>query len=78
MEQGFEIASKVYNKIKEKKSLLLPIEMYLSLLEFFNKIKEFKLLEWNRTVHEKESVIIDCNSVEHLSLIRILIFLLIV
>ena len=64
MEQGFEIASKVYNKIKEKKSLLLPVEMYLSPLEFHTKIKEYKVLEWNRTVHEKESLLIDCNSVE--------------
>ena len=64
MEQGFEIAGKVYNKIKEKKNLLLPIEMYLSPLEFLSKINEYKVLEWNRTFHEKEAVLIDCNSTE--------------
>ena len=51
-------------KIKENKNLLLPVEMYLSPLEFFTKIKEYKVLEWNRTVHEKEAVLVDCNSVE--------------
>jgi hypothetical protein len=41
MEQGFEISNKVYDKLKDKKSCSLPIEMYLSPLEFLTKINEY-------------------------------------
>ena len=64
MDQGFETANKVFNKIKEKKDLLLPIEMYLSPIEFLSKISEYSSIEWNRTINQNNSVVIDCNTIE--------------
>ena len=36
-EKGFEIANQVYEKIEDKSSLLLPVEMYLSPFDFNQK-----------------------------------------
>ena len=41
MKKGFEIANQVYEKIEDKSSLLLPVEMYLSPFDFNQKISQF-------------------------------------
>ena len=55
MELGFETANKVFNKIKDKQGLLLPIEMYLAPLDFSKKLREYTIIEWNRTLKSKDS-----------------------
>lgn len=45
MKKGFETASQVYEKIEDKSSLLLPIEMYLSPFDFNEKISQFVTIQ---------------------------------
>ena len=54
MEQGFEISNKVYEKISDKSSVPMPIEMYLSPQEFLLKIQKYSTIEWNRIIDSKE------------------------
>ena len=56
MEQGFEISNKVYDKISDKSSVPLPIEMYLSPQEFFIKNKKYSTIEWNRIIDQKKKL----------------------
>ena len=62
MEQGFDISTKVYEKIKDKKNVLLPVEMYLSPEDFFTKINNYFLIEWNRLIDNPQAVKININS----------------
>jgi transcription-repair coupling factor (superfamily II helicase) len=64
MEQGFEVANKVFNKIIDKSEVPLPIEMYLSPQEFLSKIKEYPTIEWNRIIDSEEKIKIDSNTVD--------------
>lgn len=64
MEQGFEISNKVYKKISDKRSIPLPIEMYLSPQEFLSKIQKYPTIEWNRIIDTKEKIKIDANTLE--------------
>ena len=64
MEQGFEISNRVYDKISDKSSVPLPIEMYLSPQEFLLKIQKYSTIEWNRIIDSKEKIKIDANSSE--------------
>jgi transcription-repair coupling factor (superfamily II helicase) len=63
MEIGFETANKVFDKISEKKGLLLPIEMYLAPVDFSEKLKQFSIIEWNRTLKLDDALEVDVNSV---------------
>ena len=47
MEEGFLTAENVFEKIKDKKGLLLPMEMYLAPIDFSNKLMEYSIIEWN-------------------------------
>ena len=60
--QGFEISNKVYEKIINKNNVLLPIEMYLSPHDFFTKINDYFLIEWNRLIDQNKALKIDINS----------------
>ena len=45
MKKGFETANQVYEKIEDKSSLLLPLEMYLSPFDFNEKISQFVTIQ---------------------------------
>ena len=60
--QGFEISNKVYEKIKNKNNVLLPFEMYLSTHDFFTKINDYFLIEWNRLIDQNKALKIDIDS----------------
>ena len=45
MKKGFEMANQVYEKIEDKSSLLLPLEMYLSPFDFNEKISQFVTIQ---------------------------------
>lgn len=61
MESGFDTASKVFEKISEKQGLLLPVEMYLAPIDFNEKLKQFSIIEWNRTLKHENAFEIDVN-----------------
>ena len=59
MEEGFLTAENVFEKIKDKKGLLLPIEMYLAPIDFSNKLMEYSIIEWNRILRSENNFTID-------------------
>ncbi len=61
MESGFDTANKVFEKILDKQGLLLPLEMYLAPNDFNEKLKEFSIIEWNRTLKHENAFEIDVN-----------------
>ena len=61
MESGFDTASKVFERISDKQGLLLPVEMYLAPIDFNEKLKEFSIIEWNRTLKLENAFEIEVN-----------------
>jgi len=59
MEEGFLTAENVFEKIKDKKGLLLPVEMYLAPIDFSNKLMEYSIIEWNRILRSENNLTID-------------------
>lgn len=60
MKKGFEVANEVFKKMKDKSSVLLPIEMYLSPLDFKEKIKQFVKIESGNL--SKQLLVVDFDS----------------
>ena len=56
MKKGFETANQVYEKIEDKSSLLLPIEMYLSPLDFNQKISQFVNIQSGNLSNQLRSI----------------------
>ena len=56
MKKGFEIANQVYEKIEDKSSLLLPIEMYLSPFDFNQKISQFVIIQSGNLSNQLHSI----------------------
>ena len=60
MKKGFETANQVYEKIEDKSSLLLPIEMYLSPLDFNQKISQFVNIQSGNLSNQLRSIDFAC------------------
>ena len=56
MKKGFDTANQVYEKIEDKSSLLLPIEMYLSPLDFNQKISQFVNIQSGNLSNQLRSI----------------------
>ena len=56
MKKGFETANQVYEKIEDKSSLLLPVEMYLSPLDFNQKISQFVTIQSGNLSNQLRSI----------------------
>ena len=56
MKKGFETANQVYEKIEDKSSLLLPTEMYLSPLDFNQKISQFVNIQSGNLSNQLRSI----------------------
>ncbi|MEC7814544.1 MAG: DEAD/DEAH box helicase, partial [Bacteroidota bacterium] len=56
MKKGFETANQVYEKIEDKSSVLLPIEMYLSPLDFNQKISQFVNIQSGNLSNQLRSI----------------------
>ena len=60
MKKGFETANQVYEKIEDKSSLLFPIEMYLSPLDFNQKISQFVNIQSGNLSNQLRSIDFAC------------------